>query len=350
MTARPALDIGINLNNRDALLAEDYDLGALLALAERAEAEGFGSVWVGDSLFSKPRWEALSLLAALSQRTARVQLGTACLVVPLRDPVSLALAWATIDQLSGGRTIMGACAGNVEEGVKREFEAVGLEFRTRTSRFEECLQVLDQLWRTGRATFHGRHLQLDDVSFDSGTERRPLRPARKPPVWVVSNPRIADRGDAAAPRRTIETPERRVTRFGDGWMTCCRATHPEEVREFRARLDTAAAELSVPPVRDISYQVTLNVGASREAAEAEARHYIGAYYPEFGRHVNLADWGPAGTPDEVAAWFRTFADAGMTQAIVRFATLDQHEQLGRFVREVMPRLADLGVAAVAAAD
>ena len=310
-------------------------------LAGRAEAEGFDSVWVGDSLFSKPRWEPLAILAALSQRTSRVRLGTACLVVTLRDPISLAQAWATIDQLAGGRTILGACAGNVEEGVRREFEALGLDFRTRTSRFEECLQILRTLWVDGEVTFHGRHFHLDGVSFDSGTERRPLRPAQQPPIWVVSNPRIADRAESASPRRTIETPERRLARFGDGWMTCCRATHPEEVRAFRARLDAAAVELSVPSPRDVAYQVTLNVGRDAASAEDEFRRYIAAYYPEFGNQVHLPDWGPAGTAEEVASWIRTFVEAGMTHAIVRFASFDQVGQLDRFARDVVPQLADL---------
>src|SRR5690606_32278074 len=117
-----------------------------------------------------------SLLSAISQRTSRVGLGTACLVAPLRDPVSLALAWATLDQLSAGRTILGACAGNVEEGVRKEFEALGLDFRTRTSRFEEILHILRRLFDDGRVSYQGKHFQLDDVSFDSGTERHPLRP------------------------------------------------------------------------------------------------------------------------------------------------------------------------------
>ncbi|HWL43677.1 MAG TPA: LLM class flavin-dependent oxidoreductase [Ilumatobacter sp.] len=338
---QPALHVGVNLNNRDALLSETYDLQALLELAERAEAVGLDSVWVGDSLFSKPRWESLTLLAALSQRTTRVQLGTACLVVPLRDPVSLALAWATVDQLSGGRTIMGACAGNVEDGVRKEFEALGLDFRTRTSRLEEALQVLRSLLRDGRVTFHGRHFQLDDVSFDSGTERRPLAPARQPPIWVVSNPRIAGRTGSQTGTRSVETPERRVVKYGDGWMTCCRATHPEEVREFRARLEGAAEELSLPPVHNVAYQVTVNVNTSTDRAEDEFRHYISAYYPEFGPQVNLPDWGPAGTADDIAAWMRTFVDAGMTHALVRFASFNQEEQLSRFAEEVLPQLADL---------
>lgn len=349
VTARP-LEVGINLNNRDALLSETFDLPALLALGERAEALGVDSLWVGDSLFSKPRWEALTLLTALSQRTTRVRLGTACLVTPLREPVGLALAWATLDQLAGGRTILGACAGNHEEGVQREFAATGLDYRARFSRFEESLQVLRQLWSTGRVSFEGRHFRLDEVAFHSGTEVRPLAPQGRPPIWVVSNARIADRADRAdnadraddaTARRGIESPARRVVRFGDGWMTCCRATHPEEVTDFRSRLDRAAAELDRPTIEDVAYQVTVNIGTGIDAARDEFRRYISAYYPEFGPQVDLADWGPAGTADDVATWLRTFHDAGVTHAIVRFASFDQEEQLARFADAVLPQLADL---------
>src|SRR6266516_4839690 len=62
---------GVNLNNREPLIAPDYDLQALLDLSTIVEDSGFDSVWVGDSLFSKPRYEPLALLAAISQRTSR---------------------------------------------------------------------------------------------------------------------------------------------------------------------------------------------------------------------------------------------------------------------------------------
>ena len=55
---------GVNLNNREPLIAPDYDLTALLELSHRVEQLGFDSVWVGDSLFSKPRYEAMALLSA----------------------------------------------------------------------------------------------------------------------------------------------------------------------------------------------------------------------------------------------------------------------------------------------
>ena len=73
----------------------------LLDLAESVEELGFDSVWVGDSLFSKPRYEPMALLSALSQRTKRVKLGTACIVTSPRNPLYLALEWATLDVLSG---------------------------------------------------------------------------------------------------------------------------------------------------------------------------------------------------------------------------------------------------------
>ncbi|MET0937843.1 MAG: LLM class flavin-dependent oxidoreductase, partial [Gaiellaceae bacterium] len=74
------LRFGVNLNNREPLIAPDYDLQMLLDLSAIVESSGFDSVWVGDSLFSKPRYEPISLLAAISQRTSLVKLGTACMV------------------------------------------------------------------------------------------------------------------------------------------------------------------------------------------------------------------------------------------------------------------------------
>jgi Luciferase-like monooxygenase len=118
------MEFGVNLNNREPLITADYTLADLLDLAELAEQRGFGSVWVGDSLFSKPRYEPISLLSAISQRTSRAGLGTACLVTSTRNPLYLALEWATLDQMSGGRTVLGACMGNPEHGVRREFEAL----------------------------------------------------------------------------------------------------------------------------------------------------------------------------------------------------------------------------------
>lgn len=320
------------------MIAPAYDLDALLDLSVRVEELGFESVWVGDSLFSKPRYEPISLLSAISQRTERVRLGTACLVSSIRNPLYLAMEWATLDALSSGRTILGPCMGNPEEGVRREFEALGLPFRDRATVFEEGLEVVRRLWTDDEVDFHGTYFDYDGVSFHSGTEMAPLGPIQKPPpTWVVSNPRLVDDSSDERMVRTMRRACARIIRLGDGWMTCCRAQHPEELTEQIGYLREAAAELG----RDfddytVAYQVTMNIGDSADEARAAFDEYITTYYPELSKMVDLSNWGPVGTPDEIAAWLREFADRGVDHFICRFGALDQFGQVERFASDVLP--------------
>ncbi len=338
---RQPLRFGVNLNNREPLIALDYTLSDLLALAERAEALGFDSVWVGDSLFSKPRYEPITLLAAISQRTSRVRLGTACVVSSTRNPLYLALEWATLDHVSAGRTILGAGAGNPEEGVRREFEALGLDFSRRSAIFEEGLAVLRSLWTEGSVTFHGEYFDYDDVAFYSGTEMAPLMPIqRPPPMWIVSNPRLTGDAPPDAIRRRLEAACRRIVRYGDGWLTCCRAQHPEELREQLDWIERTADELGEDYSRlTIAYQVTMNIGDSDEEARGAFDDYISKYYPELSKAMDLSNWGPVGTPDQIAEWLRTFADAGVDDFVCRFGAIDQFGQVERFASEVLPQFA-----------
>jgi alkanesulfonate monooxygenase SsuD/methylene tetrahydromethanopterin reductase-like flavin-dependent oxidoreductase (luciferase family) len=337
MSGRP-LEFGVNLNNREPLIAPDYDLSMLLDLSEVVEEAGFDSVWVGDSLFSKPRYEPIALLSAISQRTSRVRLGTACMVSSTRNPLYLALEWATLDVLSGGRTILGTGMGNPEEGVRREFEALGLDYVRRGTLFEEGLAVIRQLWTEGRTDFHGRFLSYDGVSFYSGTEMAPLLPVQSPPpIWVVSNPRL--KGDAPPDviERRLEAACRRIVDYGDGWMTCCRAQHPEELVEQLGAIERYAGEHGADFSRlVISYQVTMNIGDSEEEARDAFDRYISTYYPELSQAIDLSNWGPVGTPDQIAEWIRTFAAAGVDHFVCRFGAIDQFDQVGRFAREVLP--------------
>ena len=329
---------GVNLNNREPLIAPDYDLSMLLDLSEVVEERGFDSVWLGDSLFSKPRYEPISLLSAISQRTSRVKLGTACMVSSTRNPLYLALEWATLDRISNGRTILGAGAGNPEEGVRREFKALGLPFGKRSAVFEEGLAVLRQLWTEGATDFHGDYFQYDDVSFFSGTEMGPLMPMQQPPpIWVVSNPRLTGDAPADVMERRLDAACRRIVRYGQGWMTCCRAQHPEElVEQLGAIRDYADREGGDFERLVIAYQVTMNIGDSVDEARTAFGEYISKYYPELSQMTDLSNWGPVGTPDEIADWIRTFSDAGVDHFICRFGAIDQFGQVERFARDVLP--------------
>ena len=337
--SRGPIAFGVNLNNREPLIAPDYDLGMLLDLSEQVEAHGFDSVWVGDSLFSKPRYEPISLLAAISQRTSRVGLGTACMVSSTRNPLYLALEWATLDVLSNGRTILGTGMGNPEEGVRREFEALGLDYVKRGTLFEEGLAVLRQLWTEGKTDFKGKFLSYDDVAFYSGTEMAPLMPIQQPPpIWVVSNPRL--KGDAPPDviKRRLDAACRRIVEYGDGWMTCCRAQHPEELVDQLGAIREYAEEHGGDFDRlVISYQVTMNIGESEDQARTAFDDYISKYYPELSKAMDLSNWGPVGTPDQIAEWIRTFADSGVDHFICRFGAIDQFAQVERFAKEVLPQ-------------
>jgi alkanesulfonate monooxygenase SsuD/methylene tetrahydromethanopterin reductase-like flavin-dependent oxidoreductase (luciferase family) len=338
MSAATPLEFGVNLNNREPLIAPDYDLQALLDLSAFVEEAGFDSVWVGDSLFSKPRYEPIALLSAISQRTSRVRLGTACMVSSTRNPLYLALQWATLDVMCGGRTIFGTGMGNPEEGVRREFDALGLEYGRRGDIFEEGLEVIRALWTEGAVTFHGEHFDYDGVSFYSGTEMEPLRPLQTPPpIWVVSNPRLKGDAPPDVMRRRFEAACRRILRYGDGWMTCCRARHPEELVE-QLQLIQAAEEERAVGTDDlvISYQVTMNIGDSEKTARAAFGDYIAKYYPELSRAMDLSNWGPVGTPAQIAEWIHTFAAAGVDHFICRFGAIDQFGQVERFAEDVLP--------------
>ena len=117
------------------------------------------------------------------------------------------------------------------------------------------------------------------------------------------------------------------------------ASHPEELVEQLDYLKDAAAETGDDASRlVISYQVTLNMGDSKDAARTAFDGYISQYYPELSKAMDLSEWGPVGTPDDIIEWFRTFAAAGVDHFICRFGSLDQFGQVERFAQEVLPAL------------
>ena len=93
----------------------------------------------------------------------------------------------------------------------------------------------------------------------------------------------------------------------------------------------------------ISYQVTMNIGESEDKARTAFDEYISKYYPELSKAMDLSNWGPVGTPDQIADWIRTFADAGVDHFICRFGAIDQFAQVELFAREVLPLFSDARV-------
>jgi alkanesulfonate monooxygenase SsuD/methylene tetrahydromethanopterin reductase-like flavin-dependent oxidoreductase (luciferase family) len=80
----------------------------------------------------------------------------------------------------------------------------------------------------------------------------------------------------------------------------------------------------------------MNIGDSEAEARTAFGDYISKYYPELSQAMDLSNWGPVGTPDDIAAWLRTFAEAGVRHFICRFGAIDQFGQVERFAKEVLP--------------
>src|SRR5881227_792437 len=100
------VEFGVLLPTREAVMSGRAETAPLLTMAERAEAAGFDSVWIGDSLIARPRHEPLTLMAAIAARTRRVRIGTGVLLPAPRNPVVLAHVVGTLDRVAEGRIIL----------------------------------------------------------------------------------------------------------------------------------------------------------------------------------------------------------------------------------------------------
>ncbi|MDP9467384.1 MAG: LLM class flavin-dependent oxidoreductase [Chloroflexota bacterium] len=140
----------------------------LREMARVAEQIGLDSIWVGDHLLyrgdgrpARGPWEAWTTLAAIAAVTERIQIGPLVTATGFHNPGLLAKQAATLDEISGGRLILGLGAGWNEA----EYRAYGFPFDHRVSRFEEAFTIVRRLLADGRCDFHGTYYDLDDCEL-----------------------------------------------------------------------------------------------------------------------------------------------------------------------------------------
>ncbi|MGQ4809766.1 F420-dependent glucose-6-phosphate dehydrogenase [Candidatus Entotheonellaceae bacterium PAL068K] len=319
---------GLTLSNRGVILGLTTP-DDLLEVAEMADAtQVFEHVWVGDQIMAKPRMESITTMAAIAARTQRVRIGVACMAsFPSRNPIVLAYQWASLDLLSAGRMILGACMGVPESQNLARIEQVnmGITNAERAPRLEENITILRQLWTEERVTFAGRFHTLDEAFI----EPRPVQ--QPPPIWVIGNP-----GLRTGRPPIIERNLRRVARLGDGWMTT--AWPAADFAELRRRIYAYAPDCG-RSFEDFpcALYYNININDDREAAIQESQRYLEAYYtPMKFRRDRVEGWVACGTPTQCIQQLQTFIDAGATDILLRFSSWDQHGQFKRCVEEVLP--------------
>ncbi len=249
-------------------------------LAVRAEAIGFDIVWSPDELLGRlvkdgPRygfWDGIAIPAALAAATTRIKIGTWVISSLHRNPGITAKAAATIDEISGGRFVLGLGAGHPGSGA----HAFGLPEDHIYQRFEEALEIVVPLLRGGRADFEGAyHLARDLEQLPAGP-----RPNGIPIVLAGHGPK----------------GYRHAARLADVWS--CYAEERSDVAELGPRVvdfEAACAEVG----RDPS---TIGRSAGVVVAPLEAAGATGMFGTMIG-----------GSAEQIADAFRSFRTAGFTQ-------------------------------------
>ena len=162
-----------------------------VAMARAAEDAGFDTLWLGDHLLyrysdgsERGPWEVFTMLAAIAASTSRIKLGPLVAATAFHAPQMLAKMAATVDEISGGRLVLGLGAGWNEV----EFAAFGFPFDHRVSRFEEAFTIIRTLLREGRIDFDGRFFQARDCALLP----EPARPGGPPLMVGSSGPRMLE--------------------------------------------------------------------------------------------------------------------------------------------------------------
>jgi probable F420-dependent oxidoreductase len=255
---------------------------AIRAFAKQAEATGFDSIWIYDHLlFRFPEqptggiWEAWTLLAALAEATERVDLGTIVLCVPFRNPAVLAKMADTLEEISGGRLILGLGAG----WHQPEFDAFGVPFDHKAGRFEEALQIIAPLLREGKVDFTGTYYSAPNC------ELRPRGPRPGGPEILIASSKPRMHSIAA--------------RYADSWNTAWLGL-PTKLAGRRAALEAACAEVGRDPST-----LAITVGVSVQ-------------YAAPGQPLEKTpdpDQALYGSAEDVAAGLRTYAEQGVAHVI-----------------------------------
>jgi probable F420-dependent oxidoreductase len=310
------VEVGVLIPTRESIMSGRPETGPLLAMAERAEAAGFDSVWIGDSITARPRHEPLTLMAAIAARTRRVRLGTGVLLPAMRNPVVLAHLVATVDRVAEGRVILGVGIAADSPAIRKEFAACGVPWERRVGRFLETLEICRALWRRDGVSFAGKHFTLEGATV----EPKPHR-AGGPPIWIGGG------GPTAL---------REAARF-DAWFPTGPSAQFFAEHFPRIRAAARAAGRAPDAVTGAAY-VTLALDPSKAAAEQRLHQFLETYYAAPAATLMARQACYAGPIEGCAEWLRRWIDAGVSHLALRFAGGDQLAQVDEVGSRLLPRL------------
>lgn len=197
-------------------------------LARRAEAAGIDAVWLADHMLLTPQWgarDAWTLLSALAASTNRIQIGTLVTCTAFREPALLALMASTVDEVSGGRLLLGLGAGYPDRDLS--WEAFGYATDHPVGRFEEAMEIIVPLLHGKLVTYSGQYHHTAEAVL----RLRGPRP-NGPPIWI----------GGAGPRM-----RRAAALWADAYNTRVHPGEEELLREAFSQMDQICREAGRDP-------------------------------------------------------------------------------------------------------
>ncbi len=290
------MKLGIGLPNT---MAHETDRTLMLDWARLADEAGFETLGTID----KPNydsWEPLATLAGVAGVTERIRLATTILQLPPRNEVLVAKQAAVVDQLSGGRLVLGVAQGGRED----DYEALGAPYKGRSARFERQVGHIREIWRGAGGSDRDHGVVGPAPVQEPG-----------PPIWV-----------GAMQPKAVE----RAVRVADGFLfgTAGSAAMAERTPEIREAF--AAAGKPDAPIAGLAY---VAVGDDADRALEEGAHHVLRYYGQLWTEPeNLIHHGSgAKLVEEIAA----YAEAGV-DILILFPQIPSLDQVERLAEDVLP--------------
>ncbi len=285
MALKDEIALGISLPHRSP---EPIGAATVRDVAQRAEALGFRDLWVTENTLDHVFcFDPVAILSYAAAATTRIRLGASVVVLPAHHPAHVAHQWACLDQLSGGRAILGVGLGRAHHYTQFEIPPA-----RRVRRFREGVELIRALWSEPRVDYHGEVFRIQGATMQPKPVQQPL------PIWFgVGHP------DAI----------RRAARFADGWMGSggsSIAAFKEAVPLLRAALEQVGRD---PDSFPGSKRLFMAVDERPERARAELHQWFSeVYHNPAGTDAS----GIHGTPEQVRERLEEVAAMGANHLLL----------------------------------
>ena len=259
----------------------------------RAEDLGYASLWTQERLTGAPAViDPLSFLAYIAGQTTRARLGVSVVVLPRHNPIHLAKMTASIDQMSGGRLILGVGLGNSADDLVQ----YGLSPERRVRRFIEHVEIIKALWTQDNVVYDGDFYHLNGTNIAPKPATQP-----HPPMWFGAN---------------AEAAIKRAIKYADGWSgagSSSASAFPNNVALVQRLLaEEGRSQADFP----ISKRVYLAIDDDEQRALRRLKEWSAFYYGNPEIPERAAVWGSAARVQEkLAEWSELGVDEFMLNPV-----------------------------------